>query len=88
MNYWDSIRPVPLEEEEQKDYRVKDSTARARRDSARSGRHLDSLRRKPQPVELNNIFLTGWGHTWYFRRDTAIAAHRFNMGSLIKGLEL
>ncbi|WP_346320625.1 DUF5686 and carboxypeptidase regulatory-like domain-containing protein [Chitinophaga sp. YIM B06452] len=86
IHYWDSIRPVPLEEEEQKDYRVKDSTAKARRDSARSNYHLDSLRRKPQPVKLENVLLQGWGHTWYFRRDTTIAAHRFNMGSLIKGL--
>ncbi|RPD38170.1 DUF5686 and carboxypeptidase regulatory-like domain-containing protein [Chitinophaga barathri] len=88
INYWDSIRPVPLEVEEQKDFRVKDSTAQARRDSAKSKYHLDSLRAKPQPVKPTAILFGGWGHTWYFQRnsDSTISSHRFNMGSLIRGL--
>lgn len=86
--YWDSIRPIPLEAEEQKDFRVKDSTARARRDSAKSRYHLDSLRKKPQPVKINGVLLNGWGHNWYFQRrsDSTISAHSFRMGSLVKGL--
>ncbi|RPE08342.1 carboxypeptidase-like regulatory domain-containing protein [Chitinophaga lutea] len=86
VKYWDSIRPVPLEADEAKDFRVKDSTARARRDSARSKYHLDSLRKKPQPVKLDDIALNGWGHTWYFKSDTTIRTHRFHMRSLLSGL--
>jgi hypothetical protein len=84
--YWDSIRPVPLEADEAKDFRVKDSVARVRRDSARSRNHLDSLRKKPQPVKVSDVALNSWGHNWYFKRDTSIATHRFNMRSLISGL--
>lgn len=86
LQYWDSIRPVPLEADEARDFKVKDSIAQVRRDSSRSRYHLDSLRKKPQPVKLDDIVLNGWGHTWYFRRDTTIQAHRFNMRSLIRGL--
>ncbi|WP_343703027.1 DUF5686 and carboxypeptidase regulatory-like domain-containing protein [Chitinophaga sp.] len=86
LQYWDSIRPVPLEADEARDFKVKDSIAQARRDSSRSRYHLDSLRKKPQPVKLDDVVLNGWGHTWYFRRDTTIQAHRFNMRSLIRGL--
>lgn len=86
LKYWDSIRPVPLEADEQKDFRVKDSTARVRRDSSRSRYHLDSLRKKPQPVKLDDVLLNGFGHTWYFKRDSSIASHSFHNQSLLKGL--
>lgn len=86
VQYWDSIRPVPLEADEAKDFRVKDSTAQARRDSARSSYHLDSLRKKPQKIKLDAVIMNGWGYNWYFKRDTAIQYHRFHMRSLISGL--
>lgn len=86
IKYWDSIRPIPLEVDEQKDFRVKDSTARSRRDSSRTRYHLDSLRKKPQPVKLDAVILNGFGHNWYFKRDSTISSHSFRMESLIKGL--
>lgn len=86
IKYWDSIRPVPLEKEEQRDFHVKDSTAKAMRDSSRMRYHLDSLRKKPQKVKLENILLNTWGHTWYFKRDTAIAAHSLSVRSLLSAL--
>lgn len=86
IKYWDSIRPVPLEKEEQRDFQVKDSTAKAMRDSSRSRYHLDSLRAKPQKVKFTKILLNTWGHTWYFKRDTIITAHSFSMRSLISAL--
>ena len=38
-SYWDSIRPVPLEPEEVKDYKIKDSVFQTQRDSAWSQEH-------------------------------------------------
>lgn len=86
IKYWDSIRPMPLEKEELRDFQVKDSTAKAVRDSSRSRYHLDSLRKKPQPVKIKNVLLNTWGHTWYYKRDTLIAAHSFSMRSLLSAL--
>ncbi|MGX5819058.1 DUF5686 and carboxypeptidase regulatory-like domain-containing protein [Chitinophaga lutea] len=84
--FWDSIRPVPLEPEEVNDFHKKDSIAQVRRDSTRSRYHLDSLRRRPQPVKFGGVVLNGWGHNFYFRRDTSIQTHRFQMKSLLGGL--
>lgn len=53
--YWDTARPVPLEAPELRDFRVKDSTARAKSDSLASRRYVDSLERHippPRPMEL------------------------------------
>lgn len=86
IKYWDSIRPMPLEKEELRDFQVKDSTAKAARDSSRSRYHLDSLRKKPQPVKITNVLLNTWGHNWYFKRDTTIASHSFSMRSILSAL--
>lgn len=85
-HFWDSIRPVPLEADELKDFHVKDSTARARRDSAKSSQHLDSLRAKPQPVKVTDVLWEGWGHRWYFQGDTSVQSHALQVNGLIKGL--
>jgi len=89
LAYWDSIRPVPLEPEEVSDFRKKDSTAQAKRDSARSAWTLDTLRRKQPPVKFLNIFYGNGGisHKFYFRRDTGIYSHRFDMKPLLTQLE-
>lgn len=86
INYWDSIRPVPLDDEELKDFRVKDSTTKALRDSARSRYHLDSLRKRPQPIKMGDVLLNGFSHRWYFKMDTVIAQHSFSHRSLLSGL--
>lgn len=85
--YWDSIRPVPLEKEEVKDFREKDSTAQAKRDSLRSDRHLDSLRKKQKPVTPLSIIWSGVKHNYYFRRDTALITNQLAMKPLLPQLE-
>lgn len=56
--YWDTIRPIPLEPEEFKDYKVKDSLYELRRDSALTQAALDSLRKKQGKIKLYKFF---WG---------------------------
>lgn len=84
--FWDSVRPVALEADELKDFHVKDSTARARRDSAKSRQQLDSLRAKPQPVKPPDLLWEGVNHRWYFQGDTSVQSHAFYMPGLVKGL--
>ncbi|MFT3843597.1 MAG: DUF5686 and carboxypeptidase regulatory-like domain-containing protein [Lacibacter sp.] len=53
--YWDSIRPLPLTAEEQKDYYKKDSLELRRKNPL----YLDSLDRINNKIKLNDILLTG-----------------------------
>lgn len=55
--YWAAIRPVPLTEEETRDYVVKDSLQRIWKSKA----YLDSLDRKRNRFKFNNLF---FGYTW------------------------
>jgi hypothetical protein len=89
LAYWDSVRPVPLEPEEVSDFRKKDSLARARRDSAQSAWRLDTLRKREKPVRFLDLLYStaGIAHKFYFKRDTGIYAHRFEMKSLLTQVE-
>lgn len=73
--YWDSIRPVALEPEEARDYKIKDSTYQATRDSMFSRRSIDSLRKRQGPIKFTQLFWSGfsrqnfnpanpWRYTW------------------------
>ncbi|WP_423735350.1 DUF5686 and carboxypeptidase regulatory-like domain-containing protein [Chitinophaga caseinilytica] len=84
--YWDSVRPLPLEADEQRDFHVKDSTARARRDSAKGRMQLDSLRARPQPVKVMDVVWGGVNHRWWFQGDTSVQSHSLHIPGLIKGL--
>lgn len=53
--YWEEVRPIPLRDEEVKDYERKDSLEQARKDP----RYLDSLDRIQNKVTVGNILLTG-----------------------------
>ena len=53
--YWDSARPVPLQEEELADYHTKDSLEVLRKDP----RYLDSLDRKQNKFSVMGVLLTG-----------------------------
>ncbi len=55
VEYWDSIRPLPLQPEEILDYRRKDSLEQARKDP----RYLDSLDRIRNKVSIVALVLTG-----------------------------
>jgi hypothetical protein len=55
INYWDSTRAVPLEKEEEQDYKKKDSTFKSNKDSLLSKRYLDSVnksQRKIKPLDF------------------------------------
>ncbi len=53
--YWEDTRPVPLQEEEVKDYRQKDSLEVVRTNP----RYLDSIDRQRNKITIGNIFLNG-----------------------------
>ena len=60
--YWDSIRAVPLEKEEEMDYKKKDSLFRAQKDSLTSRHSLDSLNRNQQKIGPLDLFTKGIRH--------------------------
>lgn len=57
-SYWDSIRPVPLLEDEARDYKKKDSLEQVRQSPA----YLDSLDRKANKPSVTGILLTGYSY--------------------------
>ena len=81
--YWDTIRPVPLEVEERLDYEVKDSLFEVRRDSLLSQSSIDSLKKKQGKLKPLNIFWKGIQRTHYSKTNT----FQWGIESLIKGLE-
>jgi hypothetical protein len=59
--YWDSIRPVKLEPEEVKDYKIKDSMQQYRRDSVWGNKKVtDSMRRKQGKITPMKILWNGY----------------------------
>lgn len=70
--YWDTIRPVPLEPEEYKDYQVKDSLYELRKDSVLTQAALDSLRKKQGKIKLYKFFWGGVNRRIY-KTDKTIA---------------
>lgn len=85
--YWDSIRPVPLETAEVKDYHEKDSIAKAARDSSFSRYHLDSLQHKQKPVKVMDVLWNGVKRKYYFRRDSSIQYHSLGVRGLLKSMK-
>jgi hypothetical protein len=81
--YWDSIRPVPLEPEEKKDYYVKDSIYNAQKDSVLSKRSVDSLNKRQGKLKPLNIFWKGINRMHYTKTSTS----SWGVESLIKNLE-
>ncbi len=79
--YWDSIRPIPLEPEEIKDYNVKDSLYEIRKDS--SYKNIDSLKKKQGKVTFGEILWTGIGRTHYSKTNT----YQYEIDPLLKVLQ-
>lgn len=79
--YWDSIRPVPLEPEEIKDYKAKDSAFAVRKDAGPE--NIDSLRKKQGPLKLIQVFWTGVNRTHYSNTHT----YQINFDPLLKTLQ-
>ncbi len=67
--YWDSIRPVPLEPEEAKDYKVKDSIYQYNKDSVWSKRDIDSLRKKQGGINPKDLFWGGINRRHYSKKN-------------------
>jgi hypothetical protein len=68
--YWNNIRPVALENDEKRDFVFKDSISRIRRDSLRSKRHLDSLRKNQKPISIIGIVWSGQSYNFYSKKTT------------------
>ena len=64
--YWDSIRPVPLLQEEVKDYKKKDSLEQVRKDP----HYLDSIDRKRNKLKVVPLILTGQTFTKEKRKSS------------------
>jgi len=81
--YWDSIRPVPLEREEVKDYEVKDSIFQVMRDSSLTQNAIDSLKKRQGPLKPLKIFWSGLQRTHYSNK------HRYtwSVESLVRNME-
>ncbi|HTI11286.1 MAG TPA: DUF5686 and carboxypeptidase regulatory-like domain-containing protein [Puia sp.] len=61
--YWDSIRPVQLEPDEQVDYRVKDSIYEYNRDSMGTKKNRDSLLKQQGPVTVGQVVWGGFSRS-------------------------
>jgi hypothetical protein len=80
-SYWDSIRPVPLEPQEIKDYQTKDSAFEASNDSTEN--NLDSLRKKQGPLKLTQLFWSGVDRTHYSK----VNQYKISFDPLLKTLQ-
>jgi hypothetical protein len=65
-DYWDTIRPVPLQQEELLDYQKKDSLEQVRKDP----RYLDSLDRRRNKFTPFGLVLTGQSFSNTKKRET------------------
>ncbi len=81
--YWDTIRPVPLEPEEKKDYQVKDSIYQLQKDSLLSQRSVDSLNKKQGKLKPFDILWKGINR----RHFTKTNITNWGIESLIKNME-
>lgn len=81
--YWDTVRPVPLEPEEKKDYQVKDSIYNVQKDSVLSRRSADSLNKRQGKLKPLHVFWKGINRRHYSTQRTV----SWGIESLIKNLE-
>ena len=57
--YWDSTRAVPLEVEEEMDYKKKDSVFKMNKDSLMSRKSIDSINKRQSKINPLSIFTSG-----------------------------
>jgi hypothetical protein len=81
--FWDTIRPVPLEVEEQLDYKVKDSIYELQKDSAFSKRLADSLNKKQGKLKPLKVFWNGINRTRYSANNSV----KWGIAPLIPNME-
>lgn len=81
--YWDTIRPVPLEPEELRDYQVKDSLYQYRKDSVWSKNNIDSMKRRQGHLKPVQVLWTGVRRTHFDSTNS----FRYSVEPLLKNLE-
>ncbi len=81
--YWDSVRPMPLEREEAKDYQVKDSLFEVRKSATLTKYSIDSLKKRQGKLHPLNVFWKGINRTHY----SLSGNFRWGITPLIKKLE-
>lgn len=64
-SYWSTLRPVPLEPDEKRDFIVKDSVRKAERDSMYTGKNIDSLRKAQKPIRPGQFIRSGITRRFY-----------------------
>jgi hypothetical protein len=84
--YWDSIRPMPLDSIEVKDYLIKDSTFNAQNeDSTGKQSRTDSIRKATNKFTLKKLFLQPWGYTYTFYKNRK-PTYSININPLIQSI--
>ncbi len=81
--WWDTIRPMPLEREEARDYVVKDSLFEVNKDSIKSQMSADVLNAKQAKIKPTDLFWGGIHRTRYSK----MGSHSWSIEPLIKNLE-
>ncbi len=81
--YWDITRAVPLEREEELDYKKKDSIYIQNKDSLLSRRSIDSLNKNQPKIKPFDIFLNGVRKSHFSKTNTA----SWGVDPLIKNAE-
>jgi len=81
--YWDSTRPVPLEKEEVKDYKVKDSLYDQRNDSVQTTAVIDSLNKAQGKLQLYTVIWNDIDRTNYNKKGS----YNWGIHALVEGLE-
>lgn len=81
--YWDSVRPVQLEPEEIKDYKVKDSIYQRELDSAGTKNHRDSLRKRQGNITVIQVLKNGFSRSDFHPYHPVV----FSWEGAIKGLQ-
>lgn len=69
-NYWNTLRPVALENDEKRDFVFKDSISKVVRDSFRTRANIDSLRKHQKPITVLGILWKGQSHRFYGKKST------------------
>jgi hypothetical protein len=66
--YWSTMRPVPLEPDEKRDFILKDSINKVERDSMYTRRNIDSLRKSQKPISPDQFFRGGVRRSYYSQK--------------------
>ena len=81
--YWSNLRPVPLEQEERRDFVFKDSVRKAEGSDSLTSTQVDSLRKAQKAPRFLQFFKGGVTHTFY--GTSTVSTYRFE--PLLSGLQ-